>query len=187
MAGQVSQRGQVPLLQATASRSGPSGSAKPHSPAPPCRRQSSASRDHDATVRRRSHLRIQPDDRILTAAQTGQRMATILARARISEHLTRHRCQPERVVKFAIGEQSSIGGDQRSRETAASGGGQNRAGGRPIPIHPPGSPSPPPAIQDKLADRYIRIAAAVAEIGASSGECRFRTLSQRHLVERKGL
>src|SRR5262249_61667382 len=35
-------------------------------------------------------------------------------------------------------------------ETAGSAGGQNRAGGRPIPIHPPGSPSPPPAIPDKL-------------------------------------
>src|SRR5262249_23633285 len=37
------------------------------------------------------------------------------------------------------------------RETAVSGGGQNRAAGRPVPIHPPGSPSPPPAISDKLS------------------------------------
>ena len=39
-------------------------------------------------------------------------MATILAGARISEHLTSQRSQPERVVKFAIGEQTSIGGDR---------------------------------------------------------------------------
>jgi hypothetical protein len=35
-------------------------------------------------------------------------MPAILARARISEHLTCQRGQPKRVVKFAIGEQSSI-------------------------------------------------------------------------------
>jgi len=38
-------------------------------------------------------------------------MATILAGPRISDHLTCQRSQPKRVVKFAIGEQSSIGGD----------------------------------------------------------------------------
>ena len=37
-------------------------------------------------------------------------MAAILARARVGERLTRHRGQAERVVEFAIGEQSSIGG-----------------------------------------------------------------------------
>ena len=46
--------------------------------------------------------------------------------------LTRQRGQPERIVKFAIGEQPSIGGQH------------------PIPIHPSGSPSPPRAIQNKL-------------------------------------
>ena len=38
-------------------------------------------------------------------------MATVLASARIGEHLTRQRGQPERIVKFAIGEQPGIGGD----------------------------------------------------------------------------
>src|SRR5262249_17898769 len=38
----------------------------------------------------------------------------------------------------------------RNRETGASGGGQNRAEQRPIPIHPSDSPSPPRAIQNKL-------------------------------------
>ena len=42
--------------------------------------------------------------------QTDQRMAAVLASARIGEHLTRQRGQPERIVKFAIGEQPSIGG-----------------------------------------------------------------------------
>jgi hypothetical protein len=40
--------------------------------------------------------------------QTNQRMATILAGPRIGEHLTCQRGQPKRVVKLAIGEQSSI-------------------------------------------------------------------------------
>src|SRR5215468_12469679 len=44
--------------------------------------------------------------------QTDQRMAAVLASARVGEHLTRQRGQPERIVKFAIGEQPSIGGDQ---------------------------------------------------------------------------
>src|SRR6516225_11097186 len=43
--------------------------------------------------------------------QTDQRMAAVLASARIGEHLTRQRGQPERIVKFAIGEQPTIGGD----------------------------------------------------------------------------
>ena len=42
---------------------------------------------------------------------TDQRMAAVLASARVGEHLARHRGQTERVVKFAIGEQSGIGGD----------------------------------------------------------------------------
>src|SRR5262249_35851747 len=43
--------------------------------------------------------------------QTDQRMAAVLASARIGEHLTRQRGQPERIVKFAIGEQPGIGRD----------------------------------------------------------------------------
>ena len=41
-------------------------------------------------------------------------MPTILAGAGVSEHLARHRRQSERVVEFAIGEQSCVGGDHRS-------------------------------------------------------------------------
>jgi len=41
-------------------------------------------------------------------------MPTILAGARVGEHLARHRRQSERVVEFAIGEQSCVGGDHRS-------------------------------------------------------------------------
>jgi hypothetical protein len=37
-------------------------------------------------------------------------MAAIPAGARVGDHLTRHRSQPERVVKFAIGKQSGIRG-----------------------------------------------------------------------------
>src|SRR6516164_7272439 len=43
--------------------------------------------------------------------QTDQRMAAVLASARIGEHLPRQRGQPERIVKFAIGEQPGIGRD----------------------------------------------------------------------------
>ena len=38
-------------------------------------------------------------------------MPTVLASARIGEHLTGQRSQPERIIEFAIGEQSRIGGD----------------------------------------------------------------------------
>src|SRR5262245_42788410 len=43
--------------------------------------------------------------------QSDQRMATILAGPRIGEHLTSQHGQAKRVVKFAIGEQPGIGGD----------------------------------------------------------------------------
>ena len=46
----------------------PARARHPASPAPPCRRQPSASRDRDATFRHRSHLHSQPNDRTLTAA-----------------------------------------------------------------------------------------------------------------------
>ncbi len=46
-------------------------------------------------------------------------MATVLASARIGEHLTGQRSQPKRVVKFAIGGQSSIGGDDRATKLQA--------------------------------------------------------------------
>jgi hypothetical protein len=38
-------------------------------------------------------------------------MTAVLAGARIGEHLTRHPAQAERIIEFAIGQQSSIGGD----------------------------------------------------------------------------
>src|SRR6266446_9933298 len=46
--------------------------------------------------------------------QTDQRMAAVLASARIGEHLTSQRGQPKRIVKFAIGEQPGIGGDHEA-------------------------------------------------------------------------
>ena len=56
--------------KAIASRSGPSGSAKPHNPEPLCRRRSSASPDHGAGARRRSRPRIRQGDQIPTAGTT---------------------------------------------------------------------------------------------------------------------
>ena len=43
--------------------------------------------------------------------QTDQRMAAVLAGARIGERLARHRGQPECVVEFAVRQQSGIGRD----------------------------------------------------------------------------
>jgi len=43
--------------------------------------------------------------------QANQRMATILARARIGDHLACEHRQSKRVIELAIGQQSSIGGD----------------------------------------------------------------------------
>ena len=65
-----------------------------------------------------------PEDRL--PQHSDESMPAVLARARVGENVARHRAQAERIVEFAIGEQSGVGGD-RSRETAASGGGRNRA------------------------------------------------------------
>ena len=46
--------------------------------------------------------------------QPDQSMPAVLAGARVGERLARHRGQAERVVEFAIGEQSGIGGDHRA-------------------------------------------------------------------------
>jgi hypothetical protein len=43
-------------------------------------------------------------------------MPTVLARASVSEHLIRHHTEAERVVEFAIGEQSGVGGHDRTEE-----------------------------------------------------------------------
>ena len=43
-------------------------------------------------------------------------MPTVLAHAVVTEHATRHGGQTERVVKFAIGEQTSVRRDPRAVE-----------------------------------------------------------------------
>ena len=43
--------------------------------------------------------------------QTNQRVAAVLARACIGEHLARHYAQPKSVVEFAVGQQPGIRGD----------------------------------------------------------------------------
>src|SRR5262249_2805261 len=43
--------------------------------------------------------------------QTNQRVAAVLARACIGEHLARHHAQPKSVFEFAVGQQSGIRGD----------------------------------------------------------------------------
>ncbi len=43
-------------------------------------------------------------------------MAPILAGPRIGQHVARHRAEAEGIVEFALGQQSSIGGDPRAVE-----------------------------------------------------------------------
>jgi hypothetical protein len=45
---------------------------------------------------------------------TDKSVTAIIAGARVSEPLARHRAEAERVVKFAIGKQPSIGGHDRT-------------------------------------------------------------------------
>src|SRR5262249_50297883 len=134
------------LPRATLSRSGPSGLAKPRSPVPPCRRQSNASQDHIEDVRRRSRLRSRQADRTQTVAAV--RPAHGNRSCRSAYRRTSQRGQAKRVVKFAIGEQSGIGVTKKPRN--CSDRRQNRAEEHPNLTHPPGSPSPPPTIPDKL-------------------------------------
>ena len=136
--------------QAIASRSGPSGSAKPHNPEPPCLRQSSASPDHAADVRRRSRPRIQRGDQIPIAGTTrpmraGHSCQCVCRQKHHSPSRSsrwRHRVRDRRAARHRT--------SPRSRKTGASGGGQNQAEEHPIPIHPLRSPSQPRAIHDKL-------------------------------------
>ena len=51
------------------------------------------------------------------------------------------------------------------------GDGQNPAGWNPIPIHPLGSPSPHPPIQDKLLIAISESRRALPKSARSSGEC----------------
>jgi hypothetical protein len=43
-----------------------------------------------------------------------QRVMAVLAGARVGQPLTRHRAQPERVVKFTVGEQTGVRRDDRT-------------------------------------------------------------------------
>jgi len=45
---------------------------------------------------------------------SNESMPAILAGARISEHLARYRAEAERIVEFAVGQQSSIGCNDRA-------------------------------------------------------------------------
>jgi hypothetical protein len=45
--------------------------------------------------------------------QTDESMPAVLAGARVGEHLAHHRAEAERIVEFAVGQQSSIGCDDR--------------------------------------------------------------------------
>ena len=87
--------------------------------------------------------------------QTDQRMAAVLAGARIGERLARHRAQPECVVEFAIGQQSGIGGDHGAAKLQHQAAVEIEPESTVDSIHPSGSPSPPRSIQDKLLIAYI--------------------------------
>jgi len=74
----------------------------------------SASSDHCTGVRRRSRPRIRRGDRKRTDAANRQRMAAVLARARIGERIACNHRQAEHVIEFAIGQQSGIRGHRRA-------------------------------------------------------------------------
>ena len=72
--------------------------------------------------------------------QTDQRMATVLAGARIGEYLDCHLGQAERVIEFAVGQQSCIGGDDRAAKLQHQATVEIELEQRPIPIHPLSAP-----------------------------------------------
>src|SRR4029077_12137370 len=53
-----------------------------------------------------------PENRL--AQQSGQPMTTILASARVGKHLSPRVSQTDRIIQFAIRQQSGIGGDRRT-------------------------------------------------------------------------
>ena len=128
LAGKIGERQQVLFGSKPLSRTVPSGSVKPHGPEPPCRRQSSASPDRGVGAQRRSRPHIQRDAKHRLSRQTYQRMAAVLACARIGKRLARHRGQAE-ARRRARGRRTIRHQEDRprSRETAASPGGRNRA------------------------------------------------------------
>ena len=99
---------------AIASRSAPSGSPTPRIPRPPCRRRS-------------AHRRImakpfgvvdvlvssQPSEHRLPQ-HPDQRMPAVFAGEGVGQPLARHRAEAERVVEFAVGERTGVGGDDRT-------------------------------------------------------------------------
>ena len=72
--------------------------------------------------------------------QTDQRMAAVLAGARIGERLARHRAQPECVIEFAVCEQSRIGRDHGAAKLQHQSAVEIEPENLVISIHPLGSP-----------------------------------------------
>ena len=88
------------------------------------------------------------------------RMPAVLAGARVNEIIVNHAGQPERVIEFMIGEQSSVGGDPGAMKLGASGGGRNQAAKARSRSHPPGpsSVSPPDAVNTLIfIDELVQI------------------------------
>ena len=72
--------------------------------------------------------------------QPDQRMAAVLAGARIGEHLAGHRAEAECVVEFAIGEQSGIGGDDGAAKLQRQAAVEIEPESTRFRIHPLGAP-----------------------------------------------
>jgi hypothetical protein len=123
LTGKISERRKVPF------RRQPSDLEAPHL-ARRCRRARSRFAAHDP-----AHRRIMTQTFVVVDVfasckppehglpqQPDQRMATVPARAHISERTARHPAEAEGVVEFAIGQQASIGRDNRTakleRQTA---------------------------------------------------------------------
>ena len=82
--------------------------------------------------------------------QTDQRMAAVLARAPIGEHLARYRGQPECVVQFPIGQQSGVGGDAAAMEFQLQAAVKTQASAGRSSTHPLGPPCAPRSISHKM-------------------------------------
>ena len=81
------------------------------------------------------------------AKQSCQRMPAVLAGARVIETIANHVGQPERVIEFAIGEQSGVGGDPGAMKLELQAAVEFKPQRLVLRFHPPGpsSVSPPDA------------------------------------------
>ena len=70
-------------------------------------------------------------------------MPTVLAGARVGQRIGRRVGQAQRVVQFAVGQQSGIGGNRRTAKLEHQTAVEIEPQSASYPLHPSGPPSPP--------------------------------------------